>query len=361
MITLLFEGDHPSIRLDMPESDRRHAVVEFTRGGIVESRHRAFVCVVDSAGSVVYSRGDPDFVTFMRSSAKPLQALAVLTTGAADAFGFSDRDMAVISGSHGGEPVHIEQVASILSRIGLTAADLQCGVHPPLDEAARRNLAARHEKPSQLHHNCSGKHSGMLATARHMGEPLQDYLSPSGPTQERITRLIASAASVDPAEIVIGIDGCSAPVHGLSMRAAALAFARIIDPVAVSPEIAEALLRVGRSMRAHPAMVAAHKGRICTELMRAGREHELCAKAGAEGFYAVAWRDRQSRKGMGMTVKIEDGAQRARNPLVIALLQQFDILPSVLGNDLLDFAERPLVNYARRTVGSISVKFGSES
>ncbi len=332
------------------------ALVLFRRGGMLESVHRAYVCAADSSGKIVYSKGDPDYTTYMRSSAKPLQALAVLLSGAVDKFGISEQEIAIISGSHGGEPIHLETVKSILSKAGLDVSHLQCGVQKPLDAKARKELHRQGIKPQRVHHNCSGKHAGMLATARALNESLEDYLNPKSPAQKRITGLIAQVAKVKSEDIIIGIDGCGAPVHGVSMRAGAVSFANLIDPVDLEPELAIAARCVSRNMRAYPEMVAATEDRICTEIMRVGRMFELTAKAGAEGYYAVSWRDTETGAGIGMSVKVEDGAQRARDPLVIALLQKFGILPKDLGPSLRQFSPRPITNFKDEEVGSIEVR-----
>jgi len=347
------------------------SAIEFTRGSIVESVHRAHISIVDSSGKTVFTLGDPEYVTYMRSSAKPLQALSVLVSGTAEHFGLNDAELAVISGSHGGEPWHIEAVKSILHKAGLDHTFLQCGTHQPLDSQARRNLRIEGKEPIPLHHNCSGKHTGMLATAKHLDEPLDSYLDQEGPTQKRITNLIAMMAGIKSEDVVIGIDGCGAPVHGLPMRAAALAFARLVDPSVLlerkndtkhdskkddKAEIAIAAQRISRVMRAYPEMVAANQERICTELMRIGRVFELTAKSGAEGFYSAAWRDPQTGHGIGMALKVEDGAQRGRDPLIISILQKFGILPSQLGQNLKNFAPRSILNNRGEEVGNIIVR-----
>ncbi len=328
-------------------------LVEFTRGDLVECVGRGYVCVVDSAGELIYNQGDPDFMTYLRSTAKPLQALSVILSGAAASFRLEDREISLICGSHAGEEIHTETVASILLKGGLDPTFLQCGTHLPFDKATRNALLKAGTAPKPLHHNCSGKHSGMLLTAQHCGESLADYLDPASPTQQRITENIAIMAGVSPADIPIGIDGCSAPVHGLTMRNAAHALARLIEPEGLDPLMASATVTIGRSMRTYPEMVAGNTERICTELMRVGRVFELTAKGGAEGYYGAAWRDPQTGKGMGLTVKIEDGAQRSRDPLTIAMLQKFGVLPDKLNEALANFAAQPIRNHSGKIIGDV--------
>ena len=339
-----------------PNTNTPPITVKFTRGSIVESYSRAYVTVVDSSGNLIYNLGDPDFVTFMRSSAKPIQALTVLLTGAAEKFNLTESEISIICGSHGGEPFHLETIISILGKAGLTKEFLKCGTQQPLDEQARKNLRIEGGKPERIHHNCSGKHSGMLITAKHMKESLDDYLDVNGVTQNRISSILADLAGIPVSEIIHGVDGCGAPVHALTMRSSAYAFARLLEPEGMKSETARAAQRITRAMRAYPEMIAANQGRICTELMRVGRVFELTAKGGAEGFYSAAWRDQETGRGFGMSVKIEDGSQRARDPLVVSLLQKFNILPKDLGQCLQPFLPGIITNFCGDEVGRIKMR-----
>jgi len=335
-------------------------VVSFTRGGVVESRHRGYACVVDSEGSIRFSLSDPDYVTFMRSSAKPLQTLAAITSGAADYFKLTERELAIISGSHGGEDIHIELVQSILNKIGLSASALQCGIHPPLDASAKDLLEKNGQSASVLHHNCSGKHAGMLAAAVRDKIDLKSYIEPESSVQRRITEIIAELAGVAPQDVVIGIDGCSAPVHGLSMRGAARAWARLVDPAGLPKALKKAVERIVQVMRKYPEMVAARQGRVCTQLILAGAPVGMIAKAGAEGFYAAAWVDPQTHKGLGLTVKIDDGAQRARDPLTMAILQNMGVFGETLPANLAVYGANPITNWAGKVVGETVVNLTAD-
>ncbi len=328
-------------------------LVTLTRGGIVEVSHRGYVCVTDNRSEVLLSRGDPDFVTFLRSSAKPFQAAAVVLSGAAERFALTDREIALIAGSHSGEPIHTQLVAELLGRAGLGVDALQCGIHPPLDPETRVTLERSGVDPTPLHHNCSGKHTGMLLTAIHSGQPPMNYLDPTVPIQQRITSVIAESGGVAPDSIVIGIDGCSAPVHGVPMRAIATMFARLVEPYGVSMQLAEALRRVGSAMRAFPEMVAATHGRICTDLMREGIGRLITAKAGAEGVYGVGWWDEKTGRAMGAAVKIEDGAQRGRDPVSLSILQRYGALPQVLPEALRSYGVGPIKNWRGIEVGVV--------
>jgi len=334
--------------------------VNIIRGPLVESRHRVSACIVDNCGRILFKIGDIRSNVFLRSSMKPLQAAAMVGAGAAEHFGLKSEEIAICAGSHGGEAIHIAAVQSIMAKIGLDAGYLQCGVQPLLDAAANKAITLSGEKPKNVHHNCSGKHAGMLATAVHLSMNVGDYCHPDSDLQHYITEFIARVADLNPANVAIGINGCSAPVHGIPLQNAAMAFARLVEPVDVSNSDAEALRTVADAMRRHPEYVAACQGRICTELMRNGGAVRLTAKSGAEGVYAAGWKNPLSSQAYGLAVKVEDGAQRARDPVVIALLQRFGVLPEELPETLMPFAAGLIKNWAGRTVGSIEVNLKDE-
>ena len=277
-------------------------------------------------------------------------------SGAVDEYKLTDSELAILCGSHGGELYQVETVESILHKAGLDPSYLQCGTHPPLDAKARSDMINAGLEPQQIHHNCSGKHAGMLITAKYLGEPLETYLDMDSVVQKQISGYIAKLAGIDPGSFVMGLDGCSAPVHGFSLRDAAFAFARLLDPADLDADLAMAARRLTRVMRAYPEMIGAQQERICTELMRIGRVFELTAKGGAEGYYSAAWRDTQTGRAIGLAVKLEDGMERARSPLVIALLQKFGILPKELGEGLKHFAPGVIRNSRGEEIGDIKVR-----
>src|SRR5688572_11815820 len=207
-------------------------LVEVRRGGITESRHRGHIVAVEPNGNVIASLGSPHNVTFLRSSAKPFQALPLLTTGAADRFGFTDEEVALACASHNGEPIHTKLAASMLEKIGLGQDALNCGVHEPYSPEAAGVLRARNELPNVLHNNCSGKHVGMLAVALHLGAPTENYESPENPVQVAIARAVSQLTDVPVEDMAVGIDGCAAPIFGISIRAMALGYARLVSPPA---------------------------------------------------------------------------------------------------------------------------------
>ena len=250
------------------------------RGPIVESRHRIAAAVCDAGGRVAAAVGDPGLVTYMRSAAKPLQALALIESGAARAFGLTSAEIAVTCASHSGEEIHVRTVRSVLAKAGVPEGALHCGVHPPIDRASAAALVAAGRAPTEVHCNCSGKHSGMLAVCAHRGWPLDGYWLPGQPLQQLLLGNVAAMAGLQPAEIVLGVDGCGVPVHGMPLTAMATAFARLAAPQALADGRAEAARTIVAAMQAHPYLVAG-KGRFTTQLMEWTRP-AIVAKSGAE-------------------------------------------------------------------------------
>src|SRR5215207_8894264 len=207
-------------------------LVEVKRGSITESRHRGHVVAVEPDGTVVASLGLPQYVTFLRSYAKPFQALPLLISGAAEKFGFTDREVALACGSHNGEPIHTELAASMLRKIGLGPEALRCGAHEPYGAEAALELHSRGEQPNVLHNNCSGKHVGMLAVAIHLGAATENYDSPENPVQKAIADTMANFSGVAVTDMVVGVDGCAAPLFGITVKAMAVAYARLVSPPA---------------------------------------------------------------------------------------------------------------------------------
>lgn len=295
-------------------------VFQRTRGGVVESVHFGAAAVVDSSGRLLASIGDPQTVTFMRSSAKPFQALPFVENGGPDHFAFTPKETALICASHSGTDDHVRTAARIQSRAGFEESDLQCGVHPPTDAETRARMAAADETPTQNRHNCSGKHSGMLACARMMGWPLENYLAPDHPLQQQILRSLGEMSDLAPEHISIGIDGCSAPNFAMPLYNAALAYARLADPAGLPEKRAVACREITRAMTAHPDMVAG-PGKFDTCVMEAGGGR-LVAKGGAEEYQGIgipAGVLSEDRPGVGVALKISDGAYHTHASTAVAL------------------------------------------
>lgn len=291
-------------------------LVEATRNGVVERFHRGDVAVVDAGGRIRYYAGDPFKYTYMRSAAKPLQALATVETGARDALGLSEEELAVTCASHNAEPGHVAAVRSILKKAGLAEGSLGCGSHPPIDEASRAALYREGGQPSAVHSNCSGKHAGMLATCAHMGWPEDDYRDQDHPLQRMLLEIVASMAGVDPEDVGLAVDGCGVVVHAIPIAGMARAFARLASREGLPEERARAARAVAGAMAAHPFMVGG-TGRVCTVLngLPGGR---FTSKGGAVGVYCAASAD----LGLGVAVKIEDGNGQAAAVAALETLLQ---------------------------------------
>lgn len=317
-------------------------LVEVTRGPQVESRHRGQIAVADAAGNLLNHLGDPQALMCMRSLAKPFQALPLLTSGAAAAFGFGPPELALFSGSISGQDFQVDLVTRVLARLGLTPAALQCGAHPPLHRPSAQALAKAGLKPTALHHTCAGKHAAMLALCVHHGWPLDNYLAKDHPVQQLIVRTVGELVGMLPESIPVAIDGCGAPVFYVPLRQMAWGYARLAAAPAASPEAA-----LMAAILSHPRHIAGD-GRLDTEIMLAlpGR---VFAKSGAEGGYALALMD----GGRGVAVKIEDGQPRALNPTVVAILEQLGLLSPKANQALAAYGQLAILNHRQEKVGQI--------
>lgn len=315
----------------------------------MESRHRAAFVVADSLGRLISQAGDVHLPVFPRSAVKPLQAIPLVAAGAADRLGLTAEEIAVACGSHSGEPEHVAAVERMLEKAGCTAGDLECGCHWPLGDTAARDLAARRGSPTAIHNNCSGKHAGFLCLARHMGLQLTGYVRPDHPVMQRVTDALSAATSTPLADFGMGIDGCSIPAYALPLRALATAYARLGTGEGLAADHARAAERIRSAMTSYPSMVAG-TGRFDTIVMQACDSTVIC-KCGAEGVAAAAL----PGIGIGIAVKIDDGASRAAEPLLAALIARYLVGTSEALAALRRLADRPLENWNRTPVGRVQV------
>lgn len=320
-------------------------LVEVTRGDAVESRHYGHVVGTDAAGRVLFSAGDPDHPTYPRSSLKPLQALAALARGTADRFDFTDAEIAVTCASHSAEPRHIEAVRRILSKIDATEGDLHCGPHPVPHLPTRDQLIREGREPTRIHNNCSGKHSCMLALARVLGAPLSGYWEPHHPVQAEIQRVLAEHCGVRREALTWGTDGCGVPTYRMPLRDLALGFARLATPESLRAD-APAGRRIVAAMNREPEMVRGEGG-FDSVLMRA-LPGLVISKGGAEGCHAIGIVDR----GIGLAVKVEDGAARPLAPVVLSVLTRLGLVPE-LPPALQALLRPPVLNTRDQPVGEI--------
>ena len=334
-------------------------LVEVTRGSITESRHRGHIVVVDPEGNIIASLGAPEYVTYLRSSAKPFQALPLLTSGAAERFDFTDREVALACGSHNGEPIHTELCASMLRKLGLGPEALHCGAHEPYGTQAALELRMRGEQPNALHNNCSGKHAGMLAVACHLGAPIENYESPENPVQKAIADVVSRFSGVAVTDLAVGVDGCAAPAFGITVKAMALAYARLVSPPeSFDKKTRDACERIVRVMSAYPDLIGGTSDRLDTELMRAA-PRRLVSKVGAEGVYTAGIKPSEEwPQGLGIALKIEDGDdKRARPTVVIESLRQLGVLRAESLEAVGKYAFFPVKNRNDDIVGEITASF----
>lgn len=346
-------------------------MLEVTRGRIVESVHYGAAAVVDSSGRLLAWAGDPQVVTFLRSSAKPLQLLPFIESGGDQTFHLTSKEIAILCASHDGSDEHVEVIKSIQAKVGVQESDLLCGTHPPYHAATAEAMLKKGEQPTPNQHNCSGKHTGMLAHARMRGLPISDYVNPGHPLQETILERIAEMCNYPQEKIEIGIDGCSAPIHAMPLYNAALGFARLCDPRGLPVDRAAACRRITASMMSNPVMVGG-AGRFDTRLMEvcSGR---MIAKVGAEGYMAVgivAGALGAASPGIGIVLKIADGDlsirkangdtySRARPAVTLEILRQLGYLSEKeLEAMSADFGPvKPVTNWRKLVVGEIRPAF----
>ena len=327
----------------------------------VESVHRGSVVVADVTGRVVAAVGD-DREFFLRSSAKPFQALAALASGAADHFGLGSPEVALFSASHSGERMHVDLARSILARLSLAYSDLECGVHAPIQRPTLVELYRSGGRPITLHNNCSGKHLGMLTLARFRGStlsprpepvegrnwPIVGYVERDHPVQEEIFRILGMLLERAPADIPYGTDGCGVPTARVRQSEQARLFALLANPDSAPEEFQSALDRIAQAMAAHPELVAG-TGRLNTQLLQAAGD-AVVAKTGAEGSIGVGLRGRR----LGISVKVGDGNGRALGPVLAAILRGLGVLSGEKGEEFWRaYSPAPVTNARAERVGEI--------
>jgi L-asparaginase II len=325
-------------------------LVEVWRGEVVESLHHGVVAVASPDGCVRLAHGDPAAVTFLRSAAKPAQVLPLLEAGGAERFGLTDAEIAVMIGSHNGEPMHVAAVESILRKIGCQAEALQCGAHLPFHRPSARALREAGRAATALHNNCSGKHAGMLALARLLGAPFATYLDEAHPVQARIREAVEALSGLPPGSLRTAIDGCSAPTFAMPLAGAATLYARLVDGGGLSASWRGAAARAVQAMRAHPEMVAG-EDRMCTVLMRRGGRG-LLAKIGAEGVYGFAFGTGSEARGVALKIADGDDA-RARPAAALAVLAQLGVLQENDAVALRATFAPPIRNHRDTVVGRV--------
>lgn len=326
-------------------------LVNVSREPVIENIHRGDIVVVDGEGKTIAYLGDPDKFTYMRSAAKPFQACAVVESGAIDYFGLTERELAVMCGSHYGEEFHVMAVLSILFKIGLDERYLKCGPSYSLNEKVTMEYVKKGIEKKSVFHNCSGKHSGMLAMAMKEEFDVHTYMNAENPVQQRILELIADFTEMDKEKIQIGIDGCGVPVHAMPISNMAKAYMKLANLSHVEKNHVAAARKVAMVMTGYPEMIAGTNA-FDSELMRVTRG-KLVAKLGADGVYCVG----AARSDIGMAIKIEDGNVKVLSSVVLETLKQLELISSEELDELKHFYIKDIKNSQGDKIGEIRPEF----
>ncbi|MGR9162674.1 asparaginase [Rhizobium leguminosarum] len=323
--------------------------VEVTRGLLVESRHRGAVAVVDGDGKLVFSLGDIEAAIFPRSSCKAMQALPLVESGAADAYGFGDKELALACASHNGEEEHVALAASMLSRAGRDGLALECGAHWSMSQKILIQQARMLDAPTALHNNCSGKHAGFICACCHQDLDPKGYVGYQHPLQVEIRAAMESLTGAVLGAESCGTDGCSIPTYAVPLKSLAHGFAKMATGTGLEPLRAKASRRLIEACMAEPFYVAG-SGRACTELMQIAPGRIFC-KTGAEGVFCAAIPE----KGIAIALKCEDGTTRAAEAMVAATLARFFETESEVHAALIAHATKPMRNWNGIHVGDVRV------
>ena len=321
--------------------------VEILRGDVVESVHRVHVAVVHAVQGLIASAGNPAHHSFVRSAIKMFQVLPFVEAGGIDRFQLTGEELALCTASHGGEPFHVAAARSILAKARVTEAALACGPHPPMHEPSAQALVAAGEAPGRIHNNCSGKHAGMLAHCVQQQWVTNGYHRAAHPMQQRVVSTLTRWMRANPEDISQGIDGCGLPTFALALDAVAEGCAKFSAAAAAGDAAPAAIYS---AMVQHPEYVAGSE-RLDTDLMRAA-DRRLFAKVGAEGFYCAGIPSMQ----LGVALKVEDGAKRAAEPALLAVLRHLDAISASDLATLSKYASPDILNTRNEGVGNLRVE-----
>ena len=325
------------------------------RGDTVESIHRGHFIAIDGEGNTISEIGDPSMVTFYRSASKPFQAMPLITSGAADAFGFSEEEIALSCASHSGEARHVRIAELMLERIGLTESYLRCGTHLPFYEKEAERMMRAGEYPNQLHNNCSGKHAAMLAVAKHLDADLESYEDFDHPVQKAILSAVAEFAEIPSGQIALAVDGCAAPNFALPISAMARSFLNLVSPPeSFDQDSRSGAGRIVSAMTKFPELIGGTE-RLDTMLMQAA-EGRIISKVGADGVWLCGVLPSEKfPTGLGIAIKIEDGDDKRARPVVaVAVLRQLGILSK---DDLREISPMPIKNRRSEIVGKVEATY----
>ncbi len=324
-------------------------LVEVTRGEVLESFHRGVVCVVDEKDNIIYSLGDTQQICYPRSALKFLQQIPLLTSGAVEHFGFTEKEIALFCGSHNGEAEHVETVRGILAKIGLDESHLQCGAQMPTLKEDQYHLIKNDLPALKIHNNCSGKHAGFLAYCIYKGWPTDSYIAPNHPMHLEILEVIAEFHRYPKEKIQQGIDGCSAPIFAFPVYNQAVAYKNLVNPVDFPEPVQKACKMMVDAITKYPVMIAGHK-RYCSDLMRLS-EGKLIGKTGADGVYSIGIRGRN----LGICIKVDDGKMGPQYNIAQSIIEQLGILSDASNQELRQYVRQENKNFGGLVTGETKV------
>ncbi len=335
-------------------------LIEASRGGIVESVHFGAIAIVDKHGQLKASAGDPNLITYLRSSSKPFQLLPLIEQGGVKKFNLSSQEIAIMCASHTGTDQHVAVITQLQDRLSLKESDLLCGTHIPPDRETANAMLLRGEKPSPRRHNCSGKHTGFLSQALLRSLPRADYINPEHPVQQTVLETFAAMCQIAPDDIQLGVDGCSAPVFAIPLVHAAWGFARLADPSELDANRADACRVITTAMTTHPEMVSG-PGQFDTRLMEVG-QGKLVVKGGAEGYQSIALLPgaiAPDSPALGIVYKVSDGdaTNRARPLIGLEILRQLGALTPTQISAVSEFDSRSITNQRELEIGQLQPNF----
>lgn len=319
-----------------------------TRNQYIESIHYGYVCIVNSSGKVLYNLGDYNTKIYFRSSAKPIQVIPLIQSGAAEALGFSKKEIAIACSSHSGQIIHQKTVEDILNKLALSEESLHCGIMTPYNEEENKRLMLQGKSPSVFHCSCSGKHTAMLALTKFRGYNIDHYEKTSNPVQQEILKTIAEFADTEVDSIPIGTDGCGAPIYMLPIQKIALSYAKLSEYAQDKNSTYHySCNTIFKAMTQYPEMIAGDY-EFCTELMKTTGS-KLIGKAGCEAVYCLGIK----KDNLGICIKIIDGNERALYPVVIQILKDLGILDNSEFSSLKHWYNINLKNNLNEEIGRI--------
>lgn len=320
------------------------------RNNILENIHPGFICGVDGTGTIKYSVGDSQHLTFLRSAFKPIQAIPAIIHDIQGHFGLTNRETALIAASHRGEPFHIETLEKLRKKIDVSEDALLCHPAYPLNPDAKDALVAANQPQRKLYHNCSGKHLGMMALAKVLGAPIEGYYEPDHPVQQEILRATSAISACHPDEIGKGVDGCGVPVFALPLEKIATLYLHFARPELIAKEsVRKAVTNIVSIMNEHPDIISGTDA-ICTNLLM---DDNIVAKGGAQGVYCFGLK----KEKMGFSLKILDGTEEQWPLIVAGILEQINYQNKDTIERLLALSKKDIFNDNNKLVGHKEVSF----